>query len=306
MATFDVFNMKREKVGSIDLADEVFGAEVKEHLFYEVVKAQLASQAAGHARRQEPLGGQRQHQEALQAEGHRPRATRLDPRPASTSAAARPTRRAPRLVLRAPAPVRAQRALERALEVRQGRPPPRRRPLRARRDQDEAPARGARRPQGPGAGRSSSTRSTTRSSSSRSATARVTSFCRPRGVNVYDLLRHDTLILSKDAAKTLEERCLEAERLAQRPARRRRCAMTPEQIIRRPIILTEKATTLREKHNQVVFEVARDANKVQIKRRRAALFKVNVTDVNTMRHARQGAPHGARLRARCRTGRRRS
>jgi hypothetical protein len=25
---------------------------------------------------------------------------------------------------------------------------------------------------------------------------------------VYDLLRHDTLILSKDAAKKLEERCL--------------------------------------------------------------------------------------------------
>ena len=33
--------------------------------------------------------------------------------------------------------------------------------------------------------------------------------------------------------------------------------MTPEQIIRRPIILTEKANLLREKHNQVVFEVAR-------------------------------------------------
>src|ERR1700730_10620786 len=47
MATFDVFNMKREKVGSIDLADEVFGTEVREHLFYEVVKAQLASQRQG-------------------------------------------------------------------------------------------------------------------------------------------------------------------------------------------------------------------------------------------------------------------
>jgi large subunit ribosomal protein L4 len=34
MATFDVFNMQRQKVGSIDLADEVFGTEVKEHLFY--------------------------------------------------------------------------------------------------------------------------------------------------------------------------------------------------------------------------------------------------------------------------------
>ena len=47
MATFDVFNMNREKVGSIDLADEVFGTEVREHLFYEVVKAQLASKRQG-------------------------------------------------------------------------------------------------------------------------------------------------------------------------------------------------------------------------------------------------------------------
>src|SRR5215472_12953447 len=47
MATFDVFNMKREKVGSIDLSDEVFAAEVREHLFYEVVKAQLASKRQG-------------------------------------------------------------------------------------------------------------------------------------------------------------------------------------------------------------------------------------------------------------------
>ena len=49
MATFDVFNMQRQKVGSIDLADEVFGTEVKEHLFYEVVKAQLASKRQGTA-----------------------------------------------------------------------------------------------------------------------------------------------------------------------------------------------------------------------------------------------------------------
>src|SRR5580658_11345656 len=49
MATFDVFNMKRERVGSIDLADEVFGTDVREHLFYEVVKAQLASKRQGTA-----------------------------------------------------------------------------------------------------------------------------------------------------------------------------------------------------------------------------------------------------------------
>jgi len=49
MATIDVFNLKREKVGTLDLADEVFAAEVKEHLFYEVVKAQLASKRQGTA-----------------------------------------------------------------------------------------------------------------------------------------------------------------------------------------------------------------------------------------------------------------
>src|SRR5277367_1908366 len=49
MATIDVYNMKREKVGSVELADEVFGTEVREHLFYEVVKAQLASKRQGTA-----------------------------------------------------------------------------------------------------------------------------------------------------------------------------------------------------------------------------------------------------------------
>ena len=39
--------------------------------------------------------------------------------------------------------------------------------------------------------------------------------------------------------------------------------MTPESIIRRPIFLTEKSNTLRGQ-DQVVFEVLRDANKIQI------------------------------------------
>jgi len=58
--------------------------------------------------------------------------------------------------------------------------------------------------------------------------------------------------------------------------------MTPEQIIRRPIILTEKANLLRETRNQVVFEVARGANKVAIKDAVQKLFNVKVTEVNTM------------------------
>jgi large subunit ribosomal protein L4 len=47
MAKIDVYNLKREKVGDLELADEVFASEVKEHLMHEVVVAQLASRRAG-------------------------------------------------------------------------------------------------------------------------------------------------------------------------------------------------------------------------------------------------------------------
>jgi large subunit ribosomal protein L4 len=42
-----VYNLKREAVGELELSDEVFACEVKEQLFYEVTKAQLASRRAG-------------------------------------------------------------------------------------------------------------------------------------------------------------------------------------------------------------------------------------------------------------------
>jgi len=58
--------------------------------------------------------------------------------------------------------------------------------------------------------------------------------------------------------------------------------MTPESVIRRPIFLTEKSNTLRGKNNQVVFEVLRGANKVQIKEAVQKLFNVKVESVNTM------------------------
>lgn len=57
--------------------------------------------------------------------------------------------------------------------------------------------------------------------------------------------------------------------------------MKPESIIRRPIILTEKANLLREE-NKVIFEVARESNKIQIRHAVQTLFKVNVTGVNTL------------------------
>jgi large subunit ribosomal protein L4 len=42
-----VYNLKREEVGDVDLSDDVFGAEVKQHLLHEVVTAQRASRRAG-------------------------------------------------------------------------------------------------------------------------------------------------------------------------------------------------------------------------------------------------------------------
>lgn len=42
-----VYNLKRESVGEIEVSDAVFGAPVKEQLLYEVVKAQLASRRTG-------------------------------------------------------------------------------------------------------------------------------------------------------------------------------------------------------------------------------------------------------------------
>lgn len=47
MATFDVYNLEKQKVSTIELADSVFAAEVNENLFYEVIKSQLANRRAG-------------------------------------------------------------------------------------------------------------------------------------------------------------------------------------------------------------------------------------------------------------------
>jgi large subunit ribosomal protein L23 len=57
--------------------------------------------------------------------------------------------------------------------------------------------------------------------------------------------------------------------------------MTPEQIIKRPIVLTEKAARGKE-NNKVVFEVALGANKIEIRQAVEALFSVKVVDVSTL------------------------
>ncbi len=58
--------------------------------------------------------------------------------------------------------------------------------------------------------------------------------------------------------------------------------MQVEDVIKRPLYLTEKGAKLREEENKYTFEVDLDANKLQIKNAVETLFKVSVDDVHTL------------------------
>jgi large subunit ribosomal protein L4 len=207
MTTFDVFNMKREKVGSIDLADEVFGTEVREHLFYEVVKAQLASKRQGTqcAKNRSAVSGSTKKMYKQKGTGQarhgsirapifvgggkahppRPRDWSYDPPRrvralALTSALSKFGKEGRLLVVDRfeLGEVKTKKLVE-ALDT-----------LKADRKTLVV----------------DSTDNENLRLSIRNCTEHQ--FLPPEGLNVYDLLRHDTLILSKEAAKALEARCL--------------------------------------------------------------------------------------------------
>jgi len=207
MATFDVFNMQREKVGSIDLADEVFGVEVKEHLFYEVVKAQLAS------KRQGTRGGK--NRSAVSG------STKKLYKQKGTGRARHGSIRAPIYVgggkahpprpqdwgYEPPRRVRAQ-ALSSALTKfgKEGR-------LLVVDSFELAEIKTKRLLEAFGALKAQERTLVVDSGENQKLKLSIRNckshqFLPPEGLNVYDLLRHDTLILSKDAARKLEERCL--------------------------------------------------------------------------------------------------
>jgi large subunit ribosomal protein L23 len=58
--------------------------------------------------------------------------------------------------------------------------------------------------------------------------------------------------------------------------------MSPEHVIKRPLVLTEKGNLLREQENQYLFEVDRTANKAQIRNAVETLFSVKVEKVRTL------------------------
>ena len=103
--------------------------------------------------------------------------------------------------------------------------------------------------------------------------------CRTPGLNVYDVLRRDTLVLTRAAVEAISRSaCTESpgsrqDRLMAAVARMYDTIVAP--------VITEKATMLSEQ-NKVVFRVAKDATKAEIAAAVEELFKVKVTKVNTL------------------------
>src|SRR4051812_10527637 len=202
-----VFNLKRESVGELDLSDEVFGAEVKEQLFYDVVKAQLASRRSGTKATKERSGVTGSTKKLYRQKG---------------------TGRARQGSLRAPHHVGG--GMAHALEPKDwGYRPPRKVRIGALKSALSLFAKEGRlivldsleltEIKTKGLVATLGTLQADKKSlvvDSLSNDKLVKSirnlenhqFLPPEGVNVYDLLRHDHLVVSKEAAKALEARCL--------------------------------------------------------------------------------------------------
>ncbi|HEY5962249.1 MAG TPA: 50S ribosomal protein L4 [Polyangiaceae bacterium] len=208
MAKIDVYDLERKKVGELDLADEVFAAEVKEHLLHEVIVAQLASRRAGTHAAKERAAVQGSSKKLYKQKG--------------TGNARHGSIRAPSYVgggrahpprpqdwsMRPPRKVRIS-AMRSALSLlfKEGRltvvdsisfDEPKTKRLLGVLSALQA---------------SKSTLvvdgKTNENLKLSIRNMQGSSFLPPEGVNVYDLLKHEHLVVSKDAAKALEARCLE-------------------------------------------------------------------------------------------------
>ena len=202
-----VFNLKNEEVGTLDLSDEVFGTEVKEALFYEVVKAQLASRRQGTKATKERSGVRGSSKKLYKQKG---------------------TGRARQGSLRAPHPPGG--GMAHALEPKDwSYRPPRKVRIAALKsalsffakeqrlivvDNFDLPEIKTKAIVGALTTLKADKKALVVDDGSNEKLVKsirnveAHQFLPPEGVNVYDLLRHDHLVLSKDAAKKLEERCL--------------------------------------------------------------------------------------------------
>jgi large subunit ribosomal protein L4 len=213
-----VYNLQRESVGEIVLSDEVFGAEVKEHLFYEVVKAQLASRRAGTKATKErsavsgstkklyrQKGTGRARQGSLRAPHHSKGgvAHALEPKDWSY----RPPRKVRLGALKSALSLFAK---EGRLLVLENIELPEIKTKALAQTLGRLVATGS--ASGPFPADKKSLVVDEKGNERLVLSIRNLAdhhFLPPEGVNVYDLLRHDHLIVSKAAAKALEARCLD-------------------------------------------------------------------------------------------------
>jgi large subunit ribosomal protein L4 len=207
MATIDVYNLKREKVGTVDLADEVFAGEVKEHLFYEVVKAQLASKRQGTAaaKNRSAVSGSTKKMYKQKGTGNARHGSKRAPVYVGGGQAHPPRPRD--WAYRPPRQVRLG-ALKSALAKfnKEGRMV-----VVDRFELPEVKTKGVVMALSTLKAQKSTLVVDTASNENLRLSIRNCKdhqFLPPEGVNVYDLLRFDTLVLSKDAAKALEHRLL--------------------------------------------------------------------------------------------------
>lgn len=207
MATIDVFNMKREKVGQVELADSVFATEVNENLFYEVVKAQLASRRQGtaSAKNRSAVSGSSKKLYKQKGTGRARHGSIRAPIYVGGGQAHPPvprdwSYRPPRQVrLGALTSALSKLAKEGRLVVVD------RFELKEVKTKGLLSALGTLKAEKKALVVDAATNENLKLSI---RNCKDHSFLPPEGVNVYDLLRHDTIVVSKDAAKALEARCL--------------------------------------------------------------------------------------------------
>ena len=206
MARLNVVNTAGEQTGEIELSDSVFGiTEINQDLFYEVVKAQLASRRAGtHAAKgRSAVAGSKKKIYKQKGTGNARHGNIRAPIFAKGGKVHVPSPRD--YGYRPPRKVRAG-ALCHALSlfVKEGRVKVLDSwSLEAIKTRSVENTLGALATAGSAGGVDTATNEKLRLSTRNLANA---TFLPPEGVNVYDLLRHDTLILTKEAAKALETR----------------------------------------------------------------------------------------------------
>ncbi len=207
MAKVALLNTKSEKVGEIDLKDEVFGVqEINQALFYEVVKAQLASRRAGthSAKGRSAVAGSKKKIYKQKGTGQARHGDKRAPIFVKGGQAHPPIPRS--YAYRPPRSTRVG-ALRHALSLylKEGRLT-----VVDSFDVNEVKTKPVALVIGKlnSKGGSSVVVDTATNEKLRLSARNIgnTLFLPPEGVNVYDILRHDHLILTQQAARALEER----------------------------------------------------------------------------------------------------